>query len=156
MLRKTLVSYKNPERIKNWITINWANNNNNLKKCCSCLIKANTTGNTCARTKAHWLQVQLFSFSSCELTTERKQKKSNRIWQRERERGGKRLFRSAHMRHGGFGSCSGQHAIVYMWEGLKQLWATPLAEVKLHYQQLFWNLVVNPAVLPIYLTEPEM
>ncbi len=60
------------------------------------------------------------SFLSLPMNNRKKQKKSKRIRVRVRVRegGGKRHFRSVHMRHDGFGSCSGQHAIVYMWEGL--------------------------------------
>lgn len=123
--------------IKKWITsFNWAN-----KKKLYYKIQYKWE-HKCPHKSALTTGATLFSLPSYELTTERKQKKSNIIW--ARERGWKRHYRLVNLRHGGFGSCSGQHAIVYMWEGLKQFWATPLAEVKLHsinnyFEILLWT-----------------
>lgn len=49
----------------------------------ACLIKATTTGNTCAHTKELCPQVQFFSFSSYELTTEKSRKRVREVWERE-------------------------------------------------------------------------
>lgn len=51
---------------------------------------------------------------------------------KKRKRCEKWPFWSIHMKHDGFGSFSGQHAIVYMWEGLQNGSEMRLAEVKLH------------------------
>lgn len=61
----------------------------------------------------------------------RKKEKGKGESEREREvRNGP--FGQFYLKHDGFGSCSGQHAIVYMWEGLLPGWAMRFAEVKFH------------------------